>query len=72
VFSPTHAARRCAARTLRAVIAVASFALSGCAPEVGSERWCAAMREKPAGDWSANEAVDFAQNCVLPDADDER
>ena len=39
--------------------------LVACAPEVGSERWCENMREKPRGDWSANEALDFARHCVL-------
>ena len=39
--------------------------LSGCAPEVGSERWCNNMKEKPKGDWSANEAADFARHCLL-------
>ena len=39
--------------------------LCACAPEVGSERWCEAMREKPRGDWTANEALDFARHCVL-------
>jgi DUF3012 family protein len=42
--------------------------LAGCAP-VGSARWCAAMKAKPKGDWTANEAVDFAKHCVLPDSD---
>jgi hypothetical protein len=39
--------------------------LVGCAPEVGSPRWCEAMREKPRGDWTANEALEFARSCVL-------
>ncbi|HEY8520283.1 MAG TPA: DUF3012 domain-containing protein [Gammaproteobacteria bacterium] len=39
--------------------------LAGCAPEVGSPRWCEAMREKPRGDWTANEALDFARHCIL-------
>jgi hypothetical protein len=39
--------------------------LAGCAPEVGSPRWCDAMREKPRGDWTANEALEFARSCVL-------
>lgn len=38
---------------------------SACAPEVGSPRWCDAMREKPRGDWTANEALEFARSCVL-------
>jgi hypothetical protein len=39
--------------------------LSGCAPEVGSERWCRQMDDKPAGDWTANEAVDYAKHCAF-------
>lgn len=39
--------------------------LAGCAPEVGSERWCEQMREKARGDWTANEALEFARSCVL-------
>ncbi|WP_335342287.1 DUF3012 domain-containing protein [Sedimenticola hydrogenitrophicus] len=39
--------------------------VTGCAPEVGSEEWCLAMKEKPKGDWTANEAADFAQHCIL-------
>jgi hypothetical protein len=40
-------------------------ALSACEPEVGTERWCEAMRDKPRGDWSANDALDFARHCVI-------
>jgi hypothetical protein len=39
--------------------------LAACAPEVGSARWCENMREKPRGDWTANEALEFARSCVL-------
>lgn len=39
--------------------------LSGCAPEVGSPRWCEAMAEKPKGDWTANEALDYAEHCLI-------
>jgi hypothetical protein len=38
---------------------------TGCAPEVGSEAWCKKMEEKPKGDWSANEAGDYAKHCIL-------
>jgi Protein of unknown function (DUF3012) len=41
------------------------FGLTACDPEVGSKEWCEAMKEKPKADWSANEAADFAKNCVL-------
>ena len=39
--------------------------LASCAPEVGSEAWCEAMEEKPKGDWTTNEAGDFAKHCVF-------
>jgi hypothetical protein len=56
--------------TKRAVLLVGiTMWLAACAPEVGSERWCEAMREKPRGDWTANEALEFARNCVLQDGD---
>jgi len=42
-----------------------AFALSACAPEVGSEAWCKKMQETPKGDWSANEAGDYAKNCLF-------
>lgn len=37
---------------------------TGCAP-VGSERWCENMKEKAKGDWTTNEAADFARHCVF-------
>lgn len=43
----------------------AAFALSACAPEVGSPEWCEDMKEKDKGEWSANEAVDFTKHCVF-------
>lgn len=44
---------------------VALAVLAGCSPEVGSEEWCAKMKEKPTGDWTANEATEYAKNCVF-------
>jgi len=41
-----------------------TFAL-GCSPDVGSESWCKQLKEKPKGDWSANEAADFTKYCLL-------
>ena len=50
----------------RALVVVGVVAwLSACAPEVGSPRWCENMREKARGDWTANEALEFARSCVL-------
>ncbi len=39
--------------------------VSACAPEVGSEAWCDDLKEKSKGDWTANEAADFAKHCLL-------
>ena len=38
---------------------------AACEPEVGSEAWCNDLKEKPKGDWTANELADFAKHCVL-------
>ena len=48
-----------------ATLAIAIAWLTACSPEVGSDRWCANMRDKPRGDWTANEALEFARSCVL-------
>jgi len=46
-----------------ALAAVLSF--TACSPEVGTDAWCANMKEKPKGDWSVNEAGDFTKHCLL-------
>lgn len=46
-------------------ILISVLALSGCAPEIGSDDWCAALKEKPKGEWTANEAKDFAKHCLF-------
>lgn len=43
-------------------------AVAGCAPKVGSEAWCKKMDEKPKGDWSTNEATDYASHCLFRDS----
>ena len=50
------------------IIAMCITALVGvtaCAPEVGTEAWCKQMDKKPKGDWSANEAGDYAKHCIF-------
>ena len=47
------------------LLAVAMTASLGCAPEVGSDAWCDDMSEKAKGDWTANEAKDYAKHCIL-------
>lgn len=48
-----------------AVVGLCITWLTACAPEVGSEAWCADMKEKPKGEWTANEATDFAKHCIF-------
>jgi len=45
--------------------------LVACAAEVGSEEWCEDMAEKSKGDWTTNEAREFAKNCVLKKNNDD-
>jgi hypothetical protein len=54
-------------KKLLTMLAALSFAagLAGCSPEVGSEAWCKAMDAKAKGDWTANEAADYAKHCVF-------
>ena len=47
------------------VLAGVAIMLSGCPAQVGSERWCQNMRDKPKSDWTAGEAVDFAKHCII-------
>lgn len=54
------------AQFLRLVLSGALLlALAACAPEVGSEKWCANMKAKAKADWTANEAVDYTKHCIL-------
>lgn len=51
--------------TVSSLALIAMIAMTGCAPEVGSDAWCDSIKEKPKADLSANEAADFAQHCIL-------
>lgn len=53
-----------------ACFAACLAAFAGCAPEIGSERWCAMMQDKPRGDWSTNEALDYTRYCIFDRNDD--
>ena len=45
--------------------------VAGCAPKVGSDAWCKEMADKPKGEWSANDASEFAKNCIFKKYDNE-
>ena len=47
-----------------ALALILAYVVTGCA-KVGSEAWCNGLKEKPKGDWTANEATDFAKHCVF-------
>ena len=40
------------------------LSLIGCT-EVGSEAWCEKLKNTPKGDWTANEAADYAKHCIF-------
>jgi DUF3012 family protein len=42
-----------------------SLTLSACSPEVGSDDWCGTMKEKPKGEWTANDTSSYAQHCLF-------
>ncbi|WP_413702028.1 DUF3012 domain-containing protein [Psychromonas sp. KJ10-10] len=44
---------------------LATFLLATCSAEIGSEEWCAELKEKPKGDWTATQAKDFAKHCIF-------
>jgi hypothetical protein len=48
-----------------ALAALALGMLAACEPEVGSKAWCEMMDKKPKGDWTANQAGDYAKSCIL-------
>jgi hypothetical protein len=54
-------ARLCRAGLIAGLVAF----IAACSPEVGSKEWCEDMQDKPKGDWTANEAADFAKHCIL-------
>jgi hypothetical protein len=60
-----HPRRRTAQPLIALTLLLALAGLTGCSAEVGSERWCGAMAEKPKGDWTANEAMDYAEHCLI-------
>ena len=50
---------------LRVLVLAAIVVSMGCAPEVGSKAWCTNMKDKPKGEWTANDATDFAKHCLF-------
>lgn len=55
--------------TLLTIATTLLLTLTACAPEVGSDAWCEDMADKPKGDWTVNEATEFATNCIIKSYD---
>lgn len=47
------------------ILAATLMLLTACSPEVGSQAWCDKLKDKPKGDWTANEATDYAKHCLF-------
>lgn len=47
------------------LLAAIAFHLTGCTAEVGSDAWCADLKEKPKGEWTMQETGDYAKHCLL-------
>ncbi len=41
------------------------LSLGGCAPKIGSAKWCANLKAKPKGDWTLDEAENYAKDCIM-------
>lgn len=39
--------------------------LIACSAEVGSEKWCDNLDAKAKGDWTMNQAKDYAKHCLF-------
>ena len=46
--------------------------LAGCAPEVGSKKWCEQLDEKDKGEWTVDEVRDYAKYCLLENYTDKK
>ena len=47
------------------LLGVACLVLQACAPKVGSPEWCEKMDKTTKGDWTMNDATEYAKNCVF-------
>lgn len=42
-----------------------AFLVTACSPEIGSKDWCADMKKKDKGDWTATQAKDYTKHCLF-------
>ena len=51
--------------SILAILLVSASMLAACSPEVGTPAWCKKMEETPKGDWTTNQAADYAKHCLF-------
>ena len=39
--------------------------VTACSPEVGSDKWCAKMKDREKGEWTQDETKEYAKNCLF-------
>ena len=54
------------------IVIASLLCVAGCAPEVGSKKWCEQLDDKDKGEWTVNEAKDYAKYCLLENYTDEK
>jgi hypothetical protein len=42
-----------------------AVAVVACSPEVGSDKWCAKIKETDKGQWTADDASNYAKHCIF-------
>ena len=47
------------------ILAASALFLVACSAEPGSEKWCAAKKEQPMSEWSAEDAGTYAKHCLI-------
>ena len=47
------------------ILAIFAVSLTTACDRVGSDKWCANMKEKPKGEWTMDETGDYTKYCVL-------
>ena len=52
-------------RVRSCVLVACALALGACAPEPGSDAWCDLIDDKDMGDWTMNDAAEYAKNCIV-------
>lgn len=55
---------KCKVRKFSALAMIGGF-MTACSPDVGSKAWCDDLKKQPKGEWTANQAKDFAKHCVF-------